>query len=231
MNTFQRAMLQWDALHPYNAIHVVRISRALDAARLQLVIETTLETRGLTGLVLDQRRGGYEYRGGPARCEIATIAPGAPALEEEIARQLNTPFAPAEPFRPFRFFVAPEVDSFRLGLVYFHAVAAAESIVRLVQAMVGAYSGSPAAAAAGALELHPRPVSLLRQPGLLARKLLALPAQLRDMKQSFRLSHRGRYDLISGFTLFALSPEQWRGLRAAGKSWGVTVNDLFLAVL
>ena len=224
-------MLQWDALHPYNAIHVVRIPRAFDAVRLQNALQATLQTLGLTGLVMDRRTGAYEYRGGPARCEITTIAPGAPALEEEITRQLNTPFAPAALFNPFRFFVAPEADAFRLGLVYFHAVADAESIVRLVQAIVGGHSGG-SAAAPGTLELHPRPANLLlRQPGLLARKLLALPAQLRDMKQSFRPSHRGRYDLISGFTLFALSPEQWRALRAVGKSWDVTVNDLFLAVL
>lgn len=226
-------MLQWDVLHPYNAIHVVRIPRAFDAARLQNAIHATLATCGLTGLVLDRRRGHYEYRGGPARCEIAVIASGAAALVAEITRQLNTPFAPAAPFSPFRFFVAPETDSFLLGLVYFHAIADAESIVRLVQAIVGAYAEDTVAAAGGALERHPaRPANLLlRQPGLVARKLLALPALIRDLKQSFRPSCRDSGDLASGFTFFVLPPEPLRALLAAGKSWGVTANDLFLAVL
>lgn len=225
-------MLQWDALHPYNAIHVVRIPRALDAARLQTVIPTTLQTLGLTGLVLDRRTGGYEYRGGPARCEITTVAPGEAALREEITQQLNEPFAPAERFSPFRFFVAPGTDSFWLGLVYFHAVADAEAIVRLLQAMVAGYLGA-ATPAGGAWECHPAPPAnlLLRHPGIVARKLLALPALVRDLKQSCRPPCRAPGDLTNEFTRFPLEPAAWGRLRATAKAWGVTANDLLLALL
>ena len=225
-------MIQWDALHPYNAIHVVRISGAFDPARLQDALATTLQTLGLTGLGMDRRGGRFEYRGGPALCEITVIAAGEQALADEVARQLNQPFATAVNFNPFRFFVAPEDGCFRLGLVYFHAVADAESIVRLLRAIVRAYAEG-VAAVGGALERHPPPPPslLLRQPGLFLRKLLALPALIRDMKKSFRPDCRDEGDLTSGFVFFALTPEQLRGLLAAGKSWGVTINDLFLAVL
>ena len=232
LNIFQRTMIQWDALHPYNAIHVVKIPVAFDAARLRDVLAATLQTLGLTGLGMDRRGGRFEYRGGAAACELTVIAAGEQALAEEVARQLNQPFAPAESFSPFRFFVAPEDGCFRLGLVYFHAVADAESIVRLLRAIVRAYAEGDVAAG-GALERHPPPPPslLLRQPGLFLRKLLALPALIRDMKKSFRPDCRDEDDLTSGFVFFALTPEQLRGLIAAGKSWGVTVNDLFLAVL
>ena len=33
LNLFQATMLRWRELHPYSAVHVVRITRALEAAR------------------------------------------------------------------------------------------------------------------------------------------------------------------------------------------------------
>ena len=34
-NFFQRMMLRWRELHPYNPVHVVRVPVALDAERLR----------------------------------------------------------------------------------------------------------------------------------------------------------------------------------------------------
>jgi len=42
LNTFQRAMLQWNALRPYNAVHVVRMAVPLEMDRLRQVLETLL---------------------------------------------------------------------------------------------------------------------------------------------------------------------------------------------
>ena len=33
-NLFQRMMLRWRELHPYNPVHVVHVPQALDAGRL-----------------------------------------------------------------------------------------------------------------------------------------------------------------------------------------------------
>src|SRR5262245_31193274 len=132
LNSFQKAMLEWDALHPYNVVHVVRVTQDLDIGRLRNIVRATLEVRGLTGLNLDWRRGTYQYLGGPAQSEIPCVIdeslPGV-ALASEIERQLNTAFVRSAQFDPFRFFVVPREGSFFLGLVYFHAVADAESIV------------------------------------------------------------------------------------------------------
>ena len=70
LNSFQLSMLQWNELHPYNAVHVVRIPEALDLERLKRAITATLEGKGLTGLALDRRAGTYQYHGGPASAEI-----------------------------------------------------------------------------------------------------------------------------------------------------------------
>src|SRR4051812_1748283 len=77
LNSLQRTMLQWNSMHPYNAVHVVRIPHVLDLDRLTEVINGTLETLGLTGLALDSEAGTFHYRGGPALCEIKTLTADA----------------------------------------------------------------------------------------------------------------------------------------------------------
>src|SRR5882724_6000906 len=57
LNLFQATMLRWRELHPYVAVHVVRLTQPLEAARLKRRIEDRLEAARLTGLVLDRGRG------------------------------------------------------------------------------------------------------------------------------------------------------------------------------
>ena len=63
LNLFQAAMLRWRDLHPYNAIHVVRIDRPLDAARLKALIARQLDALGLTGFMLDVARAPLRVHG------------------------------------------------------------------------------------------------------------------------------------------------------------------------
>src|SRR5512136_2886551 len=67
LNEFQKNVLRWNRVHPYNAVHAVRIPRPLDPSRLIETINGELESLGLTGLVIDRRRYTFEYGGGPAR--------------------------------------------------------------------------------------------------------------------------------------------------------------------
>lgn len=229
-------MLQWNELQPYNAVHVVRIPEALDLERLKRAITATLEGKGLTGLALDPSAGTYEYHGGPASAEIqiiGTAAPSEPGFSEAIERHLNTSFAQVERFSPFRFIVAAEEHSFSLGLVYFHAAADAESIVFLLKDMVDAYRGPGSPGRVNPVERHPaRRDNLLRHyPGVLAGKLASLPAVIRSMRSTRRPPCRNPEDLSNKFTSFSLSSQILSGLIRAAKSLGVTLNDLFLAIL
>ena len=236
MNVFQKSMLQWNELHPYNAVHVVRISEVLDLERLKRAITATLEGKGLTGLVLNPSAGAYEYQGGPASVEITLTdadALSAPGFAAEIERHLNTPFAQVERFSPFRFMVVSETHSFSLGLVYFHAVADAESIVFLLKDMVDAYRGTGSPGRVNPVECYPaRRDNLLRHyPGVLARKLASLPASVRGMRSICRPYYRDPEDLSNKFTFFSLSSQTLSGMIQAARSLNVTLNDLFLAVL
>ena len=229
-------MLQWNELHPYNAVHVVRIPQALDLGRLKRAITATLEGNGLTGLALDPSAGAYEYHGGPASAEIKLIgtdAPSAPGFAEEIERHLNTPFAQVGRFSPFRFIVVSEEHSFSLGLVYFHAAADAESILFLLKDMVDAYRGTGSPGRVNPVERYPaRRDNLLRYyPGVLARKLAALPASIRSMRSTRRPHYRDPEDLSNKFTFFSLGSQTLSGMIQAARSLNVTLNDLFLALL
>src|SRR5262245_1227495 len=104
LNSFQKTMLQWNDLHPYNAIHVADVSGALDPERLNKSICSLLESQGLTRLELNRQRGQYCFHGGRADPDIRILKNGGSAeaiLASEIERQLNLPFAPVGPFEPF----------------------------------------------------------------------------------------------------------------------------------
>lgn len=236
LNAIQKSMLQWNELHPYSAVHVVRIPGRLDAARLRTSIQRTVESHGLTRLTLDCDRFTLHYQGGPADCEIRTIATDQNpqrAIAAEIERQLNLRFPHTRPFSPFRFLIAAAGDSFFLGLVYFHPVADAESVVGLLKNIVAAYAEGDGGEQNDALDLYPdsRAHLLGRHPRVVARKLLALPAHFRTLRQSHRAHYGDADDLTNGFVCFSVPPEGLRSLTAAAESWGVTVNDLFLALL
>lgn len=236
LNIFQSTMLQWNDLHPYNAVHVVQMPAPLDQDRLRCLIQHTLESHGLTGLTVNRKRGIFHYHGGPAECDITMVAAGndgPAAVAGEIRRQLNTAFPLGERINPFRFFVVPALESFALGAAYFHAVAGAESLVLLMQDIVSAYLGREERGLSRPVELYPASYRgwLRRHPGVLARKLASLPSLFRAMRRSCRPSYRNAQDMANGFDFFALTSQNLQTLTAAGKSWGVTLNDLFLALL
>lgn len=229
-------MLQWNEMHPYSAVHVLQIAGVLDTARLRTSINRTVERHGLTRLTLDRERFTYRYDGGTADCALQTISGNEGprrALVTEIERQLNLGFAHRRPFSPFRFLVAPAGDSFFLGLVYFHPVADAESVVGLLQDIVVVYLDQARQGSGGPLELYPDSQGpwWLRHPRVVARKLLALPRQIHCLRRSCRAHYRDPGDMTNGFDCFSVPPEGLHTLMAAAESWSVTVNDLLLTLL
>jgi NRPS condensation-like uncharacterized protein len=233
LNTFQRTMLQWNELHPYNAVHVVRLFQPLELDRLSRAVNQSLERQGLTGWRLNPAQGTFRYAGGPAACELQLLGSAeAPrsTLAPEIQRQLNTPFTWTDHSSPFRFFVAPAADSFALGVVYFHPVADAESLVHLIHGIFGAYTS--AGGDSQLMNVYPRPRDgVLQRPALLAKKLGRFPFLLRNMRESCRPPYRDSQNLDNGFEFFSLNTEQLQTLLTVAKLWGVTLNDLFLALL
>ncbi len=226
-------MLQWDSMHPYNAAHVARVPGKPDLDRLRLAVRRTLEHRGLAGLRLDARQRIF-HAVEPVPCEVSLVQTptgAADPLAGEIERQLNRPFPLREAFCPCRFFVMEEQASFALGLCYLHAMADAESVLGLMKEIVSCYSGAREHPARTDAESSAPINPLLSHPDAVARKLAAFPGLMRDMSRSHRPAYRDELDLGNTFRLFRLDPERLRLLVATAKSWGITVNDLLLAML
>ena len=235
LNSFQRAMLHWNDLHPYNAMLVFRLPMALERERLAWVINGTLEGHGLTGLTLNRTRGTFHYAGGRVTCEINPLAAGADpqaTLVAEIDRQLNTPFAISGQFNPFRFFTMPQADGFSLGVVFIHVVADGEAIMLLMREIIETYLNPAVPRSFEPLELYPQcKDGLLSHPKLLLKKLASLPAQIRDTRQSNRRACANPEDGTNRFMGFVVSASDLETLVKTAKKWNTPLNDLVMALM
>jgi len=230
-------MLRWRELHPYNAVHVVRIPGPLDAKRLQDRIRHRLEGSGLTGFVLDSKRGRLRRGGGRAFVDLKILEGRADPfslLWREIEAQLNTPFATDGEFSPFRFFAVDAGNSFRFGVVYDHFVGSGDSIALLLQGIALLYAGTATADLPGLAPrlLPPGYRSLLwRHPWHVLGAVLRLPESIVASRRWHRPAFAQEVGGYNAVAHFHLDRRAVAGLRRAGKEWGVTLNDLLLASL
>lgn len=237
LNLFQAAMLRWRDMHPYNAVHVVTLPVALDAARIETSIRRQLEALGLTGLVLDCRRASYEWTGGAAAAPLAVLPGGAdPAarVHEEMERELNRAFAPDGRIDPFRFFAVDAGTAFHLGIAYDHFVAGGDSIVRLLQRVVEDYCKlPPSAAAAMRFDLYPPGYRRLfsRQTIPLVRGLSSWRALIASCRRSVRPPYPKNGDGYNGVVFARIEGAEAARLAGTARAWAMTQNDLILAIM
>jgi hypothetical protein len=233
LNLFQRTMLDWRELHPYIAVHAVRIARPLDPLAVTRAIDDTLEHAGLTGLELDRRAGRYEWHGGRSTSTLDVVAAGRewqPALAQTFERQLNEPFPSEGRVEPFRFFAIDTGDAFFLGVAYDHFIAGGDSIIVLLNAIVDRYAGKPPPAP---FSRYPRTHRWLfaRHPLQFVRGLARLPGMASSCRRTIRPRYRAIGDGYNAFTFFTLDEAEYTSLRSAAKRWRVTLNDALIALL
>jgi len=237
LNLFQATMLRWRELHPYNAVHVVTVGSALEPSRLRTRIESRLETARLTGLVLDRRRRRFDYRGGPAAIELTVLAGGDDPLhvaEREIERQLNLPFPRDGAFMPFRFFAVEAGGAFHLGLAYDHFIAGGDSIAILLDKVVESYrSEASAAAPPWTPRRYPSTYArlFLRHAGFAILGLRRMPSLIASCRRSYRAPCHADREATIAFLSRRVAAADFAALVRATRDWGVTLNDLFLAML
>jgi hypothetical protein len=234
LNLFQKTMLDWRDMHPYVAVHAVRIARPLDAAALTGAIDETLSTAGLTGLELDRAHGRYAWRGGAPETRLEVIASGADwpvTLARTFERQLNEPFPRAGRIDPFRFFAIDAGDAFFLGLAYDHFIAGGDSIIVLLNAIADRYAGDAGPDAPPRLYPRTHAHLFVRHPLRFARGLARLPSLAASCRRTIRPCYRAVDDGRNGFTFFMLDARRYTTLRRVAKGWGVTLNDALMALL
>ncbi|MEP7328863.1 MAG: hypothetical protein ABI777_06605 [Betaproteobacteria bacterium] len=234
LNLFQAAMLRWRELHPYNAVHVAELPLPFDAARLQRAIAEHVTEQGLTGLVLDVASRRFEYRGGPAHPDLTIVAPGPDpeaALDVEMSRQLNLPFPVSGGFDPFRFFALPGATTFYLGIAYDHFIAGGDSIVVLLKGIAARYAGT--AIASSPPDVHPRGYAKLFLRNALAFYFgqFWLPAMILRARRSIRPRYPYGDAGENAYVSLAVAPAAYVAIKRTANAWGVTQNDLMVAML
>ena len=225
-------MLLWNRLHSYNAVHVGFISKPFHLKHLESILAGVLQHAGVSWLRVNGKKY-FEYAPQPAEIKITILPPGADPLREEIQRQLNQVFDLNDGFTPFRFFVAPENEGFRLGLAYDHFVADADSISRLFTLIVRGYTGLLIPADIQPLKPYPpagqslSPRNLKYLPGW----IISFPRLLADLLTTAKPRYGDKTDHENGLLLAEIPAEEFAQLHQLSKNWGVTLNELFLALL
>lgn len=238
LNLFQRTLVRWRELRPYNAAHALRVAGPLEPALLETLIARHLGAMSLTDLSLDPERGVlHRLAGATDDVELRVVARAddpLAALWGEVETQLNTPFPRAGPLSGFRFFAVPAGGDFYLALVYDHFIAAGDAIAWLLRSIVADYlaGGGPVA--------QPTPPPQLGAPAyrrlLLRHPLRVLWAMLRLPRLIARARHAARPPHAPGtpataLACLSLGRDEIDALRGAAGAWDVTLNDLLLAGL
>jgi NRPS condensation-like uncharacterized protein len=236
LNLFQRMMLRWRELHPYNPVHAVRVPAVLEPGRLRDIIAARLAALGLTGLVVDERDWRFRYEGGPAAVELAVAAAGMDpqaTLAQLIEGEFNRPFASGQPAQPFRFTALDEGASFQLVLVYDHYVASGDSMARLLTGIACAYLRPESAPDAQPMERYSATYRslFLRHPWWALRAMLGLPRMVANARRAYRPRYAPIADAHNAYTYLQLGPPQTRALLRSAKAWGITLNELLMASL
>jgi hypothetical protein len=235
-NLFQRMMLRWRDLHPYNAVHAVPLAGKVDRSRLKKAIADVLTRRGITGLCLDPSGRRYAYTTSPVNVDLEVRdieGPQDTALGAEMERQINRPFQLADQSLPMRFFVLNNASGGGtwFGIAYDHFIAGGDSLARVLTDVMRAYTTG--VLPSEAFDVYPPGYTrlVLRQTGAFLRALARMPELVHDSKRAFRPCYRDVTDAYNCFAVLRVPEAGVSALRARAKRLGITLHDLMLAVL
>ncbi len=234
LNLFQRTMLRWRSLAPYNAVHAAEVAGAFDRERVAGAIAAVIARRGIGTHALDARARRFAWSPEvPAPLALTVVADDGArdaALAAQIARDLNEPFPAGQ---PMRFFAVTAPARYVLGIAYDHYVAGGDSVAGLLGEIVDRLSpGMPTPVPAPPALYPPTYTQLWRTHGrALVRAATAMPALVREVGRAMRPRDRDVTATRNDYALFRIEGDELGGLKARARATGVTLHDLILAVL
>lgn len=236
LNLFQQAMLKWDTLHPYNAVHVVRVRGRADVAALREAVWDICKEAELGEFARNALGTAYEYR--PLQAvHVMEVVPGQDdeqRLDEVLSEEINAGFH-GHMHHPVRWTVFNEHDgnAHYVILCYHHAISDAYGIERLLAAVLRRYLNLPAND--GDAGLTTRLTDLRRSLSLKTGPFDRLAAHVRLLvkHRQTRSSHRMADERFGGDYTWVVSRAAPDGLferlSAGCQRRGVGVNDALLA--
>jgi hypothetical protein len=237
LNAFQRLMLQWSELHPYNAVHVYRIARPLERARLVDAVRQTFFATGLGLVEIDA--GELTYRCRTDYAPEVTVVDGGDdpesALADWVSRELNRPFARPR-CKPWRFSaLRAGADAHYVVVAYDHWVADSVAARFVLQHVLDRYCGWNRPENRRPLDLYPgtyREVfpQRLGPAGLLKAGVHSF-GQWMGTRQAAQVPYASSRQMDVRFELHRAAAGTAPRLREFARSLGATVHDVVLAAL
>lgn len=234
LNVFQRLIRQWDRLHPYNVVQMLKVRGTVNIEALRVAWNDAMQSLGLGQVAVVGNSYRFECLNGQAAYHTTRLCPPDTNLEDWISDELNTPFDASEtvPFRPF----ALAGDGyFWMGFSYQHWITD-NAGVRLVMREWFVRMFDPAAAGQRAVRQQSPGYLRLFNPqrsgwhaGEALLSSLRWQCQLRRVR---RIENAQSFAGLAERTLIMHPPEGLiDGLCRAARASGVTVNDLLMAAL
>ncbi len=136
LNLFQRLVRSWEAVHPYNAAQVLKLSGTPDVRSVNAAWHQSLHNLGLGRVRIEGQAFAFESLNGQSDQFSVRELPAGTCLPSHLGDALNVPFDnPGEP--PFRPFIILGDDTFHLGVIYQHWVADSVSVRMLLREWFG----------------------------------------------------------------------------------------------
>ncbi len=230
-NIFQRSMLLWDRIHPYNAVHLMELPPGTSLAGLDELLAGYLE-KVFPGPLRIGRGGWYlEWlESSPLKPPVKRVSlEGDPvtALSRAVEDELNTPFT-GETFSPIRASLFQGGGRLFTGVTYFHPHSDAVPVVYLMEGLFrtvvsGGHDDWPPLRVASEWRTC--------TPGRLFSSLGDLPDQIRRVRRYARPPVRRDGGMENGLLFFTMDGEGCSRLRETARRWKVTVNDLLIGML
>lgn len=240
LNAFQRMMLQWSELHPYNAAHTYRLSGPLSLQSLQQAIRDALDHNGLGVAEIDPNGVWYRHEtdDSPHPPEVELVVgeePPKDRLAAHLARELNRPFGRPR-CRPFRFSVVDAGPaSHYVSLIYDHWSADSVGARLVMRHVLGRYLGLDIPENEETLDLYPgtyREVFAHRlQSHHLAWPMLRSIRSWLDNRSTWRVAYASARQMAVGCALYGVRPGTVQEVRQFARNNEASVNDVFLAAL
>jgi NRPS condensation-like uncharacterized protein len=240
LNAFQRVMLQWSELHPYNAIHTYRLAGTLNEPAFRRAVDDAFDHNSLGVAELDPDGVWYRHEETDLQqpVEINRIDGDEPAedrLATNIVRELNRPFGRPR-CQPFRFSVLDaDDDSHFISLIYDHWATDSIGARLLMRHVLGRYLNLDIPENAEKLDLYPgtyRDVFSHRLGGIhLAGPMLRSIRSWLANRSTRRVAYTSASQMEVGYAFSQFSPGTVQQVRQFARDNDASVNDVFLAAL
>ncbi|MGO9108294.1 MAG: hypothetical protein ACLP9L_03595 [Thermoguttaceae bacterium] len=237
LSAFQKVMLQWSSLHPYNAAHVYKIAGPLRPGDLTEAVETTFRRQclGIAHLSADGQSFRHETDIQP-EVEVVTGSDDPEnTMTEYLSRALNRPFErpTSHPFRFAAIDAGPQ--SHYVILAYDHWVADAHAARLVLQGILSQYLHLAISENQEQLELYPgtyREVFRGRlHGGQLALAAFRAIKQWNRNRSAWRVACWSNTQWEIDYRLYPTIPGTVARLRDFARANGATVHDVLLAAL